>query len=111
MLSALEVSQNTVNQVLAVMKEQHDNIVLFYDNAIKQTRTQHQKLESKIATLYDDRLDGRITVDEYDKYVQTAKAEMDKLDAKLVELTNGNKSFVVTAEYLLELAAKAKTLF
>lgn len=36
---------------------------------------------------------------------------MDKLDAELVDLSKGNTSFIVTAEYLLELAAKSKELF
>lgn len=111
LLDKLAVSQNTVNQVLTVLKNQHENIVMFYDNAIKQKRAEYAKLSKRLNTLYDDRLDGRITVDEYDKYVQNAKAEMEDIDSKLVELTNGNKSFIVTAEYLLELASKAKVLF
>jgi hypothetical protein len=36
---------------------------------------------------------------------------MDELDRKLVDFTNNDKSFVVTAEYLLRLASKAKELF
>jgi hypothetical protein len=36
------------------------------------------------------------------------KAEMDKLDRKLVEFTNNDKSFLVTSEYLLRLASQAK---
>lgn len=110
-LEKLALSEHIVNQVLAVLKEQHDNAVMYYDTAIKQTRAEYAKLKKRTDTLYDDRLDGRITSDEYDKYVNKTKTEMDKLDTKLVELTNGNKSFVVTAEYLLELASKAKELF
>lgn len=36
---------------------------------------------------------------------------MDELDRKLVDFTNNDKSFVVTAEYLLRLASNAKKLF
>jgi formaldehyde-activating enzyme involved in methanogenesis len=36
---------------------------------------------------------------------------MDELDRKLVEFTNNDKSFVVTAEHLLRLAANAKKIF
>ena len=39
------------------------------------------------------------------------KNEMEELDRKLVEYTNNDKSFEVTASYLLELASKAKMLF
>ena len=84
---------------------------MFYRNAITQTRTEYNKLQKKLDVLYEDRLDGRITVDEYDKYVTKTKAEMDELDRKLVEITNNDKSFEVTSEYLLQLASKAKQIF
>jgi len=97
--------------VLDVLKSEHDNIQLFYKNAIAQTRDEYNRLQKKLDVLYEDRLDGRITVVDYDKYVTKTKAEMDELDCKLVEFTNNDKSFVVIAEYLLKLASNAKKIF
>ena len=111
LLERLSISEETVKKVLDLLKSEHDNIQLFYKNAIAQTRAEYNKLQKKLDTLYEDRLDGRITVDDYDKYVNKYKAEMEELDRKLVEYTNNDKSFVVTAEYLLRLASKAKYLF
>ena len=111
LLDELTVSQSNAEKIMELLKDQHNNVVMFYQNAIKQKTAEHKKLQRKIDTLYDDRLDGRITVDEYDKYVVKAKAEMDKLDAELVDLNKGNTSFIVTAEYLLELASRSKELF
>lgn len=111
LLSKLSISESIVNQVLDVLKSENDNIQLFYKNAIKQTRDAYNRLQKKLDTLYEDRLDGRITVADYDKYVTKIKAEMDELDRKLVEFTNNDKSFVVTAEHLLRLASRAKELF
>lgn len=111
LLDNLAISQHDAEKLMKLLEEQHNNVVMFYDNAIKQKTAQHKKLQNKIDTLYDDRLDGRITVDEYDKYVSRAKEEMSKLDDELVELNKGNTSFLVTAEHLLELARKAPMLF
>lgn len=111
LLSKLTISESILNKVLDVLKSEHDNIQLFYQNAIKQTRDEYNRLQRKLDTLYEDRLDGRITVADYDKYVTKLKAEMDELDRKLVEFTNNDKSFVVTAEHLLRLASRAKELF
>jgi len=36
---------------------------------------------------------------------------MDALDRKLVDFTNNDKSFVMTSEYLLRLASRAKEIF
>lgn len=111
LLSKLTISETILNKVLDVLKSEHDNIQLFYQNAIKQTRDEYNRLQRKLDTLYEDRLDGRITVADYDKYVTKLKVEMDELDRKLVEFTNNDKSFVVTAEHLLRLASRAKELF
>ena len=111
LLSNLAISESLVTQVLDTLKKEHDNIQSFYQNAIKETQEKYRKLEKKLAVMYDDRLDGRITTNDYDNYVTKTKAEMEELDRKLVELTNNDKSFIVTAEYLLELATKAKTIF
>jgi site-specific DNA recombinase len=111
LLDKLKISEGIVNQVLDVLKSEHDNIQTFYKNAIVQTRAEYNRLQKKLDTLYEDRLDGRITVADYDKYVTKYKAEMDDLDRKLVDYTNNDKSFIVTAEYLLRLASNAKKLF
>ena len=111
LLESLRLSENILNQVIGVLKSEHDNIQSFYNNAIKQTRDEYHRLQKKMSVLYEDRLDGRITVADYDKYVTKTKAAMDDLDRKLVEFTNNDKSFVVTSEYLLKLASQAKQLF
>jgi site-specific DNA recombinase len=111
LLDKLAVSQSDVQKILKILEDQRNNVVMFYDNAIKQKQAQHKKLQDKIEILYDDRIDGRITVAEYDIYVARAKEDMSKLDDELVELSKGNTTFLVTAEYLLELASKARTLF
>ena len=111
LLDKLVISEGIVNKVLDVLKSEHDNIQLFYKNAIAQTRDEYSRLQKKLDVLYEDRLDGRITVADYDKYVTRIKAEMDELDRKLVEFTNNDKSFVVTAEYLLKLVSNAKKIF
>jgi hypothetical protein len=52
-----------------------------------------------------------ITTADYDKYVTKYKAEKDELEYQLVEYTNNDKSFVLTAGHLLRLAQKAQTIF
>jgi site-specific DNA recombinase len=111
LLEKLNISEGIVKQVLELMKSQHDNIQLFYRNAISQTQAEYKRLELRISTLYEDRLDGRITTNDYDKYVTKYKSEMEDLDRKLMEYTDSDKSFELTSSYLLELASKAKQLF
>jgi site-specific DNA recombinase len=111
LLDNLQLIEPVVDQVLDTLKKDHDNMQAFYINSIKQTRNDYTKLEKRLSLLYEDRLDGRITVDEYDTIVSKTKAEMEKLDQRMVQLTNNDKSFIVTSSYLLKLASRAGKLF
>lgn len=100
-----------INTVLDTFKQEHDNLQAYYTSAITETRKQYDRLDKRLGIFYEDRLDGRITIDEYDKIVAKTKAEMEKLDEKIVQLTNGDKSFTVNSSYLLHLANIAGKLF
>ena len=111
LLEKLALSEQVVMQVLDILKKGHDDIQLYYQTAVTETRAKISRLNKKIDMLYDDRLEGRITTNDYDKYVTKYKNDKEELENKLVEYTNNDKSFVVTAEYLLKLAQNAKSVF
>ncbi len=111
LLEKLALSEQVVMQVLDILKKGHDDIQLYYQTAVTETRAKINRLNKKIDMLYDDRLEGRITTNDYDKYVAKYKNDKEELESKLVEYTNNDKSFVVTAEYLLKLAQNAKSVF
>ncbi len=110
-LEDMSIAESLVDEAVNVLRSEQDNIQTFYKNAISQTRSKYTKLEKRLKVLYDDRLDGRITVTEYDKYVKNIKMEMEELERKLVEFTSNDKSFIVTSEHLLRLASQAKDIF
>lgn len=110
-LERLAISDSVINEVISILKDKHDNIQLYYRDAIKDTRNRITTIEKRLDILYEDRLDGRITTTSYDKYVTKYKAEKEELEYKLVEYTNNDKSFVLTAEHLLRLAQNAQTIF
>ncbi len=111
LLDDLQKVESVVDQVVDTLKKEHDSIQDYYVTAMQQARKEYGRLEKRLTILYDDRLDGRITADEYDKIVSITKSQMEKLDEKLIQLTNGDKSFVVTSSYLLQLASIAGKLF
>ncbi|MDQ5886399.1 MAG: site-specific recombinase, partial [Patescibacteria group bacterium] len=92
-------------------RKHHDNQQLYYANAIEQTRSEYDTIQKKLGILYEDRLDGRITLNDYDEYVKDLKARQEQLDDQLVNLTHNDKSFLLTSSYLLEVATKAPKLF
>ena len=111
LLDNLQEVESVIEDIIDALKKEHDNAQEYYVTAMREARKEYGRLEKRLSVLYEDRLDGRITVDEYDKIVSKTKAEMEKLDDKLVQLTSGDKSFVITSSYLLRLAKVAGKLF
>lgn len=62
-------------------------------------------------TLYYDRMDGRITQEFHDEIASELESKQQILNDRLKKLTKDNKSFQVTASYLLDLAQRAEELF
>ncbi len=111
MVGQLEMNEDIVKYVIDELRKHHDNQQLYYANAIEQTRVEYDTIQKKLRVLYEDRLDGRITLNDYDEYVKDLKARQEQLDEQLVTLTHNDKSFMLTSSYLLEIATKAPKLF
>ena len=67
--------------------------------------------KEKIYFLISRLLDERITTDQYDEYVNDLENRQQDLNDRLKMLTSDNKSFQLTASYLLDLAQRAEQLF
>ncbi len=71
----------------------------------------YETLERRKDILYEDRLDGRITVDEYDEKAKNITQQMHDLDDELVKLEQGSDGAGMTIANLLKLAANVDELF
>lgn len=110
-LGRLHFGADVVNKVIDTLKEERSNNQLYYKNAIEQTRKKYGELERRKSVLYEDRLVGRITEVDYDKYVNRIESEMKELDERALRLALEDKSFELKADYLLKLADNAEELF
>jgi site-specific DNA recombinase len=100
-----------VEKVIVELKSRHENQQLYYTQTVQQTRNEYDAIKQKLKTLYYDRIDGRITVQQHDEIANELEAKQQILNERLVKLTKDNKSFQVTASYLLDLAERAQELF
>lgn len=97
--------------MITELKSRHDNQQHYYTQNIEQTRKEYDKVNARLKALTYERLDGRITVDLYDEIVAELTNRQQELNNQLIMLTDSNKSFMVTASYLLDLAQRAHELF
>lgn len=61
--------------------------------------------------LYLDKLKGRITDDDYDRYFQSFKEQKADIATRLGILQEAEDNYYITAKYLLELESRAYELF
>lgn len=107
----MTVDNDTLDQILQDLAEEHNNEQLYYKNVAETTRREISRLKGRLEALYEDRLDGRISLEDYDKMAQKNKEETEGLERKLIQITSDDKSFTVDAAYLLKLSRNAGKLF
>lgn len=81
------------------------------ERTIKQHRAQFERLESRIETLYNDRLDGRIAASFYDAKAGEIRAQQQVLMRKIEQIQANAPRPVNEAIDFMELTGRAATLF
>jgi site-specific DNA recombinase len=110
-LVASRIPEKFISQVIKELKSRHDDNQTYFSNSIAQLRKEYDGMKGKLDTLYRDRLDGRITAERYDELATNLERRQQDLNDQLVKLTSGNKSFLVSESYLLDLCQRAASLF
>lgn len=110
-LGEIVIPEQFIPHVIKELKLRHDNQQLYFTSNVEQTRKEYDKLKEKLSILYYDRLDGRITQQQHDEIANEFEGKQQELNDRLKYLTKDNKSFQVTASYLLDLAQRAADLF
>jgi site-specific DNA recombinase len=81
------------------------------ERTIKQHRAEFERLESRIETLYNDRLDGRIAASFYDAKAREIRAQQQVLMRKIEQIQANAPRPVNDAIDFMELTGRAATLF
>ena len=110
-MSFVGIPEEWLEQIITELRKRHDDQQQYYGKNIEQTRAEYDRLKLKMKRLYDDYLDGRITQQTHDDYANEMESRQQELNDRLKVLTKDNKSFQVTASYLLDLAQRAELLF
>lgn len=83
----------------------------FYEDNVERINGELKKIRKRMATMYEDRLDGRITSDEYDKRVAVCKQQEATFLEELKGHSEADEAFVLSCSYILEVAKRASELF
>lgn len=105
------IPKHLVDKVIEELKNKHDDQQLYYAQSIESVRNEYDAIDKKLEQWFDKLVDERISPEQHDKIVDTLTSRQEQLNDKLDVLTKGNKDFLITASYLLDLASRAEELF
>jgi site-specific DNA recombinase len=107
----LQVPEWVLEKIINNLNEVHQEKMDFHNKQYETLTKEHKTITTMMDNLYLDKLKGRITDDEYDKFYQSFREQVAGIDTRLGMLQEAEDNYYITAKYLLELANRAYELF
>ena len=83
----------------------------FHKEVVKEIMAKIETIKARRKEAYFDKLDKRITIDEYDNYCKEFQLDLDKLEVDLATHSKADKEFYTTISYLLDIGTRAHELY
>lgn len=107
----LQLPEWVLEKIVENLSTVHQDKMDFHNQQYDKLTKEHKTLTTMMDNLYLDRLKGRITESEHDRFYQSFREQLAEIDTRLAMLQEAEDNYYVTAKYLLELANKAYELF
>lgn len=108
---SLKLEPDALEKLKDELKAAHASEQQYYEQNINGLKRQLGQIDTRLKTMYMDRLDGRITTSEYDELVKEHKEEQQDLLRQYNEHSEADKNFYITANKVLALSQRAWELF
>jgi len=83
----------------------------FREEATRRLQAEYARLQRRLDSAYEDRLDSRIDVATYDRKAAEWRVEQDRIQRSIDQHRSADRAYVETGVRLLELASRAHELF
>jgi len=111
LLLAFRIPNKVLKWLVDNLNRSHEDEKQYHESVMTNLEREYSKLQTKLVTLYDDRLDQRITIEMYDKKVQEIKDKQEDILEQRKLHSKADKGFYIMASKILELANKSAELF
>lgn len=107
----LQVPEDVIEEIIDSLKSVHDGKVEFRKEEQKKLEAEKELYVTRREKLYLDRLDGRVTESQYDKFDTSFRERIVELDTRMSIIQEAEDNYYLTSKYLLEIAKRAYELF
>lgn len=110
-LEAIQLPDTVIDDLTEALRQAGQNKAQFHTKSLEALRTEYDLIEGRIMKMYDDKLDGSITEEMYDKKLREYKNRQAELHIKMQAHSDADEDFYLTANMVLNLAKRASEIF
>jgi DNA invertase Pin-like site-specific DNA recombinase len=108
---SLQVPLKFHQQIIETLKSVHQDKVKFHNNLFTTLTDEHRNLTAMMDNLYLDKLKGKISEEQYDKFYESFSTQKSDISIRLNQLSEAEDNYYSTAKCVLELTNQAYDLF
>lgn len=110
-LKSLYVPDYLMDELLTALKKSHDSKNAYHSEIMNHLKADYDQIEKRLEKMYDEKLDGSITQQQYDKTLKRYKTQQQEILEQMEHHRVADESYYVNANKILELARRAAELF
>ena len=107
----LEIPQDKLKTIVQALKEAHEHKNQFYKTKIDHYKKEIARYEKRRSNAYDDRIEDRITWDQYEKIRKESDLNMARIEDEISKLNYAEKEYYLTTARLVELGSRTAEIF
>ena len=111
LLQTISFPTEVLAWVTDALKDSHEDEQAEHQNLIDRTKTDLDRLQARLDTMYEDRLDARITTQQYDEKASQYRREQETARERLRILQESNAEYMNTGITIIELAGRLHEIF
>ena len=110
-LAAIRMDQEVLDWAVTVLRESHADESRYHEQVIARLQARSTQLQNRIEAMYEDRLDGRVSSEFFDRKSQEWQNEQLEIQRQITKHEQASDCSRLDGARLLELAQKAVALY
>ena len=107
----IHIPDKIVKEVLQALRSTHAAKKNYHETVLKALQDEYDKLQRRLEMMYEDKLDGVITEEEFEARSTRYRIEQKSIEHKIKNLRGTDENYFRAANYILNLANKAPQIF
>ncbi len=110
-LRAVQIDERVLAWLVAALKSSFTDEKVFHQQAITRLQTESARIQQRIDIMYEDRLDGRVTVEMFERKHHEYDERLKEIEREVQKHRNANYTYIEEGAMLLDIASRAVDIY